>query len=160
MDDDAIFELIFDGEGALELTWEIASQCTEPRPDGSPCYSSDTRQPAWDCTSCGGLGVAYSPPATVRALLQGQSRWKSQHVSGQKPLGEARLTTPLDVRPQWRDDRVRDRFTVPMDVDDVTAGTVFYVTGPPVPFNFGGAQRAWRVQLSSLDQGTRARPQP
>lgn len=162
-DDDDIFADLFDPDvtdGAIELTWEVASRCTTPRDDASPCFSVDSRQPNWNCTACGGLGALFSDPTTIYALFRGQSKWKGQNTAGQSVLGEAQLTTPIDVKPAWADDRIRDRFTVPIALGDFEAGTVFYPVAKPVPFLFAGVQRAWRVQLASGEQSRRTRPQP
>ena len=152
MNDDAIFAMLFASEGAVTLTWEAASRCT--------CWSEDTKQPQWGHELCGGLGTQYAFAMPVRALYRGRSQWNSHRSSGQHPLGEAQLTTPLDVKPAYVDDRVRDRFTVVDAQGDLAAGTVWYPAAKPVPFIFAGAQRAWRVQLQGADQATRTLPQP
>lgn len=163
MDDASLFaDVIFgpDSEGAVDLTWEQASRCTTPRDDGSPCFSADSKQPNWNCTTCGGLGAVFAAPVAIRALFRGQSRWNSQHSSGTHGLGEAQLSTPTDVKPGYTDDRIRDRFTVIDTPDDRVRGRVFYPAAQPVPFVFAGAQRAWRVQLQAADQASRVRRQP
>lgn len=163
MDDDDLFDELFDpdeSDGAVRMTWEVGSRCSTPRADGSACFSTDSRQPNWECTTCGGLGADYAPPVVIYALFRGQSRWKSSNSAGTHALGDAQLTTPVIVKPGWTDDRIRDRFTVPDALGDLAAGTVFYPIAKAVPFLFGSVQRAWRVQISALDQSTRTRPQP
>jgi hypothetical protein len=160
VDDDELFEMIFESEGAIPMTWEIASRCSTPREDASPCFDADTKQPNWNCTNCGGLGAEYSAPVEILALFRGQSKWKRGSASGSTNIGEAQLTTPLDVKPGYTDDRIRDRFTCTVDVEDYAKGVVFYPAAVPIPFNFDGSQRAWRVQLQSLEQSARTRPQP
>lgn len=160
MSDASVFAFLFNSEGALPCAWERASRCTTPREDGSPCFSEDTHQPNWNCTTCGGLGVTYAPVVLIRALFRGQSRWTSHKSSGEHGLGEAQLTTPVDVEPLYVDERVRDRFRLLAPADDAAQGRVFYPAAKAVPFVFAGVQRAWRVQLQSLTQTTRVRPQP
>lgn len=150
--DDAIFASIFTGEGAVRLTWQVGSRCT--------CWNDETKQPQWGHALCGGLGTQYAAATPILALFRGRSQWNSHHASGQHPLGEAQLTTPLAVKPAYLDDRVRDRFTVVDAVGDAAAGSIWYPAAKPVPFIFAGAQRAWRVQLQGMDQATRTLPQP
>jgi hypothetical protein len=121
----------------------------------------DTRQPDWDCTSCGGLGADYSAAGDrhLRALprpvaLEGQQQRRPARARRGAADHAGERAPRLDRRPHPRS------LHRPDDVGDVAAGTVFYPAAKPVPFMFGGAQRAWRVQLSSLDQSTRTRPQP
>jgi hypothetical protein len=135
VNDDAIFASIFSGEGGVRLTWQVGTRCT--------CWNDETKQPLWGHDLCGG-----------------RSQWQSHHASGQHSQGEAQLTTPLSVKPNYVDDRVRDRFTVVDALGDAAAGSVWYPAAKPVPFIFAGAQRAWRVQLQGLDQSTRTLPQP
>lgn len=164
---DPSFDLIFAGEGAIRLGWEVATRCTTPRADGSPCWSDDTKQPDWNCATCGGLGVTYAASVTVRGLFRDQSRWTSKRMSGEHGLGQAQLTTSAIARtitpacrPGWTDDRVRDRFTVLDSPTDAAQGRIFYVATQAVPFLFAGVQEGWRVSLQSMDQATRVRPQP
>lgn len=157
---DPTFELIWQGEGAVRLGWEVAARCTEPRADGSPCFSDDTKQPSWDCLVCGGLGVAYAPAVEIVGLFRSQSAWTSKRMSGEHVLGEAQLTTRPIHRPGWTDDRVRDRLTVLDAVGDVAPGRIFYPATRAVPFIFNRVQEGWRVQLQAMDQATRVRPQP
>lgn len=152
MNDAQVFAHIFLGEGAIPMTWERGSRCS--------CWSDDTRQPEWGCAECGGFGVIYAPAQPVRGLFRSQSRWTSHRSSGEHSIGEAQLTLPIDVKPQWLDDRVRDRFTVTIASGDLEAGRVFYPAAQPIPFLFDGVQRAWRVQVQSADQATRLEPQP
>lgn len=149
MDDSAIFEMIWAGEGAVELSWESATRCD--------CYSQDTKQPRWDHDQCGGLGVRYAPAQTIRALFRSQSRWTAKRMSGEHGLGEATLTTRIEVKPVFLDDRVKDRFTVINATGDAEQGRVFHPIADPVPFLFGAppVHRAWRVQIRSLQQQTR-----
>ena len=149
---DGSIAFVFAAAGASELTWEVASRCT--------CWSDDTKQPQWGHALCGGLGTQYGVPTTIRALFRGRSSWNSHRASGQHPLSEAQLTTPLSVKPSYVDDRVRDRFTVVAAVGDLEAGSVWYPAAKPVPFMLAGVQRAWRVQLQGLDQASRTLPQP
>lgn len=154
MDDAALFAMLFDSrsEGSIELRWQSATRCD--------CYSDETKQPQWGHEPCGGLGAVYGPASTVYALFRGRSQWNSHRASGQHPIGEAQLTTPLAVKPAYVDDRIRDRFSVVNAVGDAEAGSVWYPAAKPVPFLFAGVQRAWRVQLQGLDQTTRTLPQP
>lgn len=152
MNDAAIFAAIFQGEGAVELEWEVGTRCD--------CYSIDTRQPQWGHVACGGLGCLYAAPVAVRGLFRSRSSWQSRHSSGEHQLGEAQLTLPLAVRPGYTDERIRDRFRVLAAVADVAAGTVFYPQAHATSFLFAGAQRAWRVKVQALDQVTRTLPQP
>lgn len=152
MGDAGLFAMIFAGEGASVLKWEQGARCS--------CNAPDSRQPSWDCRECGGLGCVFVDAQQIRGLFRGQSRWTTPKLSGEHPHGEAQLTTPLDVKPAYVDQRVRDRFTVLQATGDVEAGRVFYPAAHPVPFLFDGVQRAWRVQLQGMTQSTRARPQP
>ena len=149
--DDAIFTSIFAGEGAVGLSWEVASRC--------PCYSTDTKQPQWDCPQCTGYGVIFAAKQTVYGLFRSQSRWLSFRSEGELDHGEASLTTAMTAKPGYTDRRVRDRYTTLSVADDVAPGRVFYPAAPAVPFIFNNAQRAWRVQLQSATQQDRVVPQ-
>lgn len=150
---DEIFrDVIFKGEGASRMLWEVATRCD--------CYSDDTRQPEWGCLTCSGFGVTYAAPVEVRGLFRSQARWTSRQMSGEHGLGEASLTLPLDVKPNFVDERFRDRFTIIPATGDADQGRVFYPAADPVPFLFDNVQRAWRVQVQSLQQDTRLIPQP
>lgn len=151
--DDDILASIFtlgEGQGAVQLTWEVASRCV--------CYSADSRQPNWGCPTCSGSGVAYAAPQTVAGLFRSQSRWLSFRREGELDHGEAQLTTPLSVKPGYSDRRVRDRLTVPVATGDSTDGRVFYPAAPAVPFLFNNVQRAWRVQLQSAETTQQLNP--
>lgn len=156
---DPLFDLIFTGEGAAQLTWEVASRCVTPRADGTPCWAEATKQPAWDCLTCGGLGVVYAAAVEITGLFRGQSRWTSRQPSGEHGLGEAALTTRTPHKPGYVDERVRDRFTVLAAVGDVEAGRVFYPAAQAIPFIFDGEQEGWRIQLQGLDQSSRVKAQ-
>lgn len=150
--DDALFEDIFTAEGASTLLWEVASRCS--------CYSEDSKQPQWGHELCGGLGVVYADPVTIRALFRAQSRYISPRREGELDHGEAQLTTRLEHKPGYTDRRVRDRYTVVPATGDAAAGRVFYPAAVAVPFIFDNVQRAWRVQLQSMEQSARIVPQP
>lgn len=148
--DDAIFADLFQSEGAITMTWEVASRCT--------CWSADSRQPLWDCPLCSGYGVQFTQPVTITGLFRSQSRWISPRREGEIDHAEAQLTTPLSVKPNYTDRRVRDRFIVTQE-GDTNKGRVFYPATPPTPFLFDGVQYAWRVQLQGADQDDRVVPQ-
>lgn len=144
--DDDIFSELFDlgiTEAATVLTWEVASRC--------PCMTDDTKQPVWDCPQCGGAGVTYLPPVQITGIFRDQSKWQSFRRQGELAHGEARLTTPLQVKPGYTDRRVRDRFTIPAAAGDSDEGHVFYAATPATPFMLMNIQRAWRVQLQSTN---------
>lgn len=145
-EDTAIFASLFDAEGAITMTWETGTRCS--------CWTTDSRQPQWDCPICGGSGVTYTAPQTIKGLFRSQSRWISPRREGEIDHGEAQLTTPLTVKPNYTDRRVRDRFVIVQEGDTV-ADRVFYPATPPVPFLFDGVQYAWRVQLQAADQQDR-----
>lgn len=149
---DPAFALIFAAAGASDLKWEVGTRCT--------CWNPQTKQPQWGHALCGGYGTQYAAPVTIKALFRSRSSWNSHRASGQHPLSEAQLTTPLSAKPAYVDDRVRDRFTVIAAVGDAAAGSIWYPAAKPVPFLIAGVQRAWRVQLQGLDQATRTLPQP
>lgn len=150
--DAATFASIFAGPGASRLQWEHATRCG--------CYTDDSAQPTWGCPTCSGYGAVFAAPVEIRALFGSRSAWRVPHVAGQFTHGEARLTTPVAVEPGYVDDRVRDRFRVIDAPGDVAPGRVFYPVAKAVPFLLGSVQRAWRVQLTSLDQEQRLVPQP
>lgn len=150
--DDELLAQVFAAEGSSELAWEVSTRCS--------CYSDDSHQPKWGHPVCGGLGVVYATPATVRGLFRSQSRWVNWRESGELDHGEATLTVPIADRPGYTDHRVRDRYTVIEAVGDIDAGRVFYPAGPASPFMFGNQARAWRVQLQSLEQQDRVQAQP
>lgn len=159
MSGDSTFALIWAGEGAVRLGWEVGTRCD--------CYSDDTHQPRWGCDTCGGFGVVYADAVEVVGLYRSRSAWTSKRMSGEHILGEAELTTPArDIgqvrawQPGWTDDRVRDRLTVLDAAGDVGPGTIFYPSTRAVPFLFFGVQEGWRVQLQAMDQTTRVKPQP
>lgn len=150
--DTGIFADLFVEEGAVQLIWEVSSQCD--------CTTGDTLEPVWGCPSCGGAGVTYAAGQTILGLFRSQARWLSFRRQGELDHGEAQLTTPLNVRPGYTDRRVRDRFTTVVAVGDseqplpdglpaTFKGRVFYPAAPAVPFIFNNVQRAWRVQLQS-----------
>jgi hypothetical protein len=152
MDQAAVFARIFAGEGAVRVTWEVATRCS--------CWTEDSHQPGWDHQPCGGLGVLHAPAVTIPALFRAQSRWQARHSAGEFGLGDAQITTQLEHRPGFTDSRVRDRYTVVDAPSDAVQGRVFHPAGQAVPFVFAGVQRAWRVQVQGLDQSTRVKPQP
>lgn len=160
MNDSQLFAAIFTAEGVIRLGWDVASQCVTLRPDGSPCLSEDTRQYYAGCATCGGYGTVFAARVEVRGLFRDQSRWTANRMSGERPLGEAQLTTPTTVKPGYRDRKIRDRFTVLDATGDTAVGRVFYPAASPIPFLFAGAQHGWRVQLQSLEQASRVEPQP
>ena len=145
--DSDLVAAIFTWEGASTLTWEVASRCS--------CYSDDSHQPGWDHPACGGTGVLYATAVPIKALFRSQARWRDPEMMGELQLGEAQLTTPLDVKPTYVDRRVRDRFTVTNATGDATAGRIFLPAAQPVPFLFGDTHLAWRVQVQSLEQTAR-----
>lgn len=146
--DTAIFEELFENwEGAVALTWEVASRCT--------CYTQDSKQPTWGHEPCNGTGVIYTPPVTVQGLFRSQDRWLSFRREGELDHGEAQLTLPLDVKPGYIDRRVRDRFTTLEAVGDAAEGRVFLPSAPAKPFIFNNVQRAWRVTVQALDETQR-----
>jgi hypothetical protein len=149
--DDAIFsDIIFALEGAVPMTWEVASRCT--------CYDADTEQPDWNHQECHGSGVLYAAPVSVVGLFRSQSRWISPRREGELEHGEASVSFPTETKPSYVDRRVRDRFTVVQAQGDMAAGTVFYPAGQPTPFIFDGEQLAWRVQLQMVEQNQRLVP--
>jgi hypothetical protein len=150
LDDGLFADVIFALEGAVAMTWEVASRCT--------CYDPDTEQPDWNDPVCHGSGVTYAPPVAVAGLFRSQSRWISPRREGEIEKGEASVSFPTSVKPNYTDRRVRDRFTVTQASGDLAAGTVFYPAGQPVPFIFDGEQLAWRVQLQGLEQDQRLVP--
>lgn len=150
--DDLIFQAIFTGEGASLLRWDIAARCH--------CYSTNTKQPGWECEDCRGLGVVYPESRQVRGLYRGRSQWTSRRVSGEHGLADAQLTVPVDCHPTYVDERVRDRFVALEAFGDFEPGRVFFPAATAVPFLFDGVQRAWRVQLQGADETTRTRPAP
>lgn len=145
--DTAIFEGVFTAEGAVGLSWEVASRC--------PCYTDDSKQPEWGCPKCSGIGVIFTPPVTIQGLFRSQDRWLSFRRQGELDHGEAQLTTPLDVRPGYTDRRVRDRLTTLQAVGDAAEGRVFYPSAPAKPFIFANVQRAWRVSLQAASENDR-----
>lgn len=146
--DDTIFEELFGSwEGAVSLSWEVASRCT--------CYSSDSEQPTWGHAPCKGLGVLYAAPVVIQGLFRSQDRWLTFRAEGELDHGEAQLTTPTTVRPGYLDRRVRDRLTVIPSPTDVGEGRVFFPSAPAKPFIFANVQRAWRVALQALDEEQR-----
>lgn len=159
--DDGIFaDIIFGEEGAVLMTWEVAS-----RPDD---VSTDSRQPAWDGDHP--YGVIYAEPIQVVGLFRSQQRWVNGTREGQFNHSEASCSFPARpcqvgnlvypaVQPGYIDDRVRDRFTVVQAPGDALAGRVFYPAGQASPFIFDGECLAWRVQLQGIDQSQREVPQ-
>jgi hypothetical protein len=148
--DTAIFEDLFSWEGAVALSWEVATRCT--------CYSDDSKQPEWGHVACGGSGVIFAAPITIYGLFRGQDRWLNFRRQGELEHGESQLTTPLDVRPGYTDRRVRDRFTAPEVVGDAAEGRVFYPAAQAKPFLFANVQRAWRVSLQAASENDRLVP--
>jgi hypothetical protein len=145
--DTAIFEDLFSWEGAVALSWEVASRCT--------CYSDDSKQPEWGHQLCGGTGVIYAPATTIYGLFRSQDRWLTFRREGELEHGEASLTTPLAVRPGYTDRRVRDRLTTQQAVGDAAEGRIFYPAAQAKPFLFANVQRAWRVSLQAASENDR-----
>ncbi len=145
--DTAIFEELFSWEGAVALSWEVASPC--------PNESKDSKQPQWGCPECGGTGVIYAAPVTIYGLFRSQDRWLSFRREGELEHGEAQLSTPLSVRPGYVDRRVRDRLTTLQAIGDAAEGRVFYPAAPAKPFIFNNVQRAWRVSLQAASENDR-----
>jgi hypothetical protein len=146
--DTAIFEDLFMiWEGAVALSWEVASRCS--------CYSEDSKQPDWGCSICGGMGVIFTEPVTTKGLFRSQDRFLSFRREGEIIHGEAQLTTPLGVRPGYIDRRVRDRFTTLEAVGDFEEGRIFYPAAQARPFIFANVQRAWRVALQAASEDQR-----
>lgn len=149
--DDALFaDVIFALEGAVELTWEVATRCT--------CYAEDTEQPTWGHAPCQGSGVLYAPPVPVRGLFRSRADYISPRREGELEHGESSCSFPTAVKPNYVDRRVRDRFTVVRAASDIAGGTVFYPAAQPSPFIFDGEQLAWRVQLQQAQQNQRLVP--
>lgn len=148
--DDDIFSAFFDlggCEAAVPLMWEKAVRCDQ-------CLTPDTKQPRWgqECPQCDGKGVRYLPGTQITGFFRGRSQYQSYRVQGELQHGEAQLTVPLAVNISYVDRLVRDRITVLAAVGDQERGTVFFPATKPVPFVFNGIQRAWRVQLASIDR--------
>lgn len=150
--DSQVIASIFASEGASSLTWEVASACK--------CFSRDTLQPNPNCPDCNGYGTVFAAEQTVKGLFRTQSRWISPRQEGELARGDAQLTTPLDVKPGYRDRRIRDRFTVVQATGDARIGKVFFPAAEPVPFLFHDEHLGWRVTLQSLEQSQRIEPQP
>jgi hypothetical protein len=65
----ATLTVVFTSPGATELLWEAATSCD--------CFADDTHQPQWGHEPCGGWGVVYAAPVTVKVLFRSQARWTS-----------------------------------------------------------------------------------
>jgi hypothetical protein len=149
--DDALFaDVIFALEGAVEMTWEVATRCT--------CYDPDTEQPTWGHAPCQGSGVLYAPAVPCVGLFRSRQNWISPRREGEFQHSDSSVSFPTQTKPNYIDRRVRDRFTVVKAQGDLEAGTVFYPAGQPNPFIFDGEQLAWRVQLQSAEQDQRLVP--
>lgn len=137
-----------DSEGAVAMLWERAVECD------CGVIDPDTRQPRWgqDCPECNSQGVRYLPGIEIHGLFRGRSQYQSYRRQGEFQHGEAQLTTPLAVCPNYTDRRLRDRLTIRESHGDSERGTVFFPATKPIPFIFAGRQRAWRVQVASIDQ--------
>lgn len=144
--DTSIFEGLFSWEGAVAMSWERAS--------AAPGESEDSHQPRWDGPNP--QGVVYSEPVTIYGLFRSQDRFLTHRREGEIEHGDAQFTTPIQVRPGYVDMRVRDRFVTLEAVGDIEEGRVFVPSAPARPFIFNRIQRAWRVNLQSVNESQRA----
>lgn len=149
--DTSIFEQLFSSEGGVELNWQKSVRCA--------CLNRETKQANPNCIECYGSGVVFSKPILIKGLFRSQDRYVSRRMQGELAHGDAQLTTPLNVKPEYVDAKVRDRFMVTQATGDLETGRVFYPAAQPVPFIFNNVQRAWRTSVQALEQQDRVIPQ-
>lgn len=86
--------------GGSDIRWYKAIFCPYVRDDGSPCYDERRGSAYIECPICGGEGVIYDSPQTIRAIYQDDSNNYIQDRSGGFIKGEKTLSLPpdLDIR--------------------------------------------------------------
>ena len=86
--------------GGSDIRWYKAIFCPYVRDDGNPCYNEDRGTSYIECPVCGGEGVIYASPRTIRAVYSDNSNNYVQDKSGGFIKGEKTLSLPrdLDVR--------------------------------------------------------------
>jgi hypothetical protein len=83
--------------GGSEIRWFKAIFCPYVRDDGSPCYDENRGTSYIECPVCGGEGVIYASPRTVRAIYSDQSNRLSENRQGEVIRGEKSLALPIDL---------------------------------------------------------------
>jgi hypothetical protein len=83
--------------GGSEIRWYKAIFCPYVRDDGSPCYDETRGSSYIECPVCGGEGVIYASPRTVRGIYTDNSNRLRETASGEFLKGEKSLALPVDL---------------------------------------------------------------
>jgi hypothetical protein len=83
--------------GGSEIRWFKAIFCPYVRDDGSPCYDENRGTTYIECPVCGGEGVIYASPRTVRGIYTDNSNRYSPDRSGGFIKGEKSLAMPIEL---------------------------------------------------------------
>jgi hypothetical protein len=83
--------------GGSEIRWYKAIFCPYVRDNGKPCYDEDRGTVYIECPICGGEGVIYASPRTVRGIYTDNSNRYSQDRSGGFIKGEKSLALPIEL---------------------------------------------------------------
>jgi hypothetical protein len=86
--------------GGSDIKWYKAIFCPYVRDDGSPCYDETRGSSYIECPVCGGEGVIYASPRTIRGIYTDNSNRVRDAGSGDFMKGEKSLSLPveLDIR--------------------------------------------------------------
>jgi hypothetical protein len=83
--------------GGSDIRWYKAIFCPYVRDDGSPCYNESRGTSYIECPVCGGEGVLYASPRTVRGIYSDNSNRVNESRSGEFLKGEKTLNLPIDL---------------------------------------------------------------
>lgn len=104
--------------GGSDIRWYKAIFCPYVRDDGSPCYDENRGTSYIECPVCGGEGVIYASPRTVRGIYTDNSNRLTESRPGEFIKGEKTLSLPSELEIQLLKSRdsqnarrlLRDRF--------------------------------------------------
>jgi hypothetical protein len=83
--------------GGSDIRWYKAIFCPYVRDDGSPCYDENRGSSYIECPICGGEGVIYASPRTVRGIYTDNSNRVNESRSGIFLKGEKTLVLPIEL---------------------------------------------------------------
>lgn len=83
--------------GGSDIRWYKAIFCPYVRDNGKPCYDEERGTSYIECPLCGGEGVMYASPRTVRGIYTDNSNNYSPDGSGGFIRGEKSLSLPRDL---------------------------------------------------------------
>jgi len=83
--------------GGSDIKWHKAIFCPYVRDNGSPCYDERRGTSFIECPICGGEGVIYASPRTIKGIYTDNSNKYNKDSSGGFILGEKTLNLPSDL---------------------------------------------------------------